>query len=43
MIGVAIVGLLNLAFGIWVARLISKDPANVWKKRHKDGNIIEKD
>lgn len=33
MIGIAIVALLNLAFGVWVARLLAKDPANLFKRR----------
>jgi len=33
MTGIAIVLLLNLAFGVWVARLIAKDPANLRKRR----------
>lgn len=35
MIGIIIVALLNLAFGVWVARLIAKDPANLRKFREK--------
>jgi hypothetical protein len=35
MIGIAIVLLLNLAFGVWVVRLIAKDPANLRKRRGK--------
>ncbi|MBB6227728.1 hypothetical protein FHS79_001907 [Polymorphobacter multimanifer] len=35
MIGIAIVLLLNLAFGAWVVRLIVKDPANLRKRRDK--------
>jgi hypothetical protein len=33
MTGIIIVLLLNLAFGVWVARLIAKDPANLRKRR----------
>jgi hypothetical protein len=42
MVGAAVVAILNIAFGLWVARLISKDPANVFKKRDKDGNVIDR-
>ena len=33
MIGIAIVALLNIAFFLWVARLVAKDPANLRKRR----------
>jgi len=33
MIGIAMVLALNLASGIWVVRLIDKDPANLRKRR----------
>lgn len=35
MVGILIVALLNIAFGIWVARLIAKDPANLRKFRER--------
>jgi hypothetical protein len=39
MIGILVVVLLNLAFGVWVARLIAKDPANLRKfNKRKDPN-----
>jgi hypothetical protein len=35
MTGIIIVALLNVAFGVWVARLIAKDPANLRKFRER--------
>lgn len=41
MVGIIIVALLNVAFGVWVARLIAKDPANLRKFRERPKNPDE--
>jgi hypothetical protein len=41
MVPVLIVVALNIAFALWVARLIAKDPANLRKRRQPPPNPPE--